>query len=562
MSAVVRRFLFGLLVIGMLGLPGAGSVRAVPDETPPTGSATLYTYHHEDESIEFAFAFSDPESGLASIAMSCDGGPEATYPYATRLTIKRMDPAAGGCATLGEHTFSARVINGAGLDTTVGISGWTVAVVRLEYPVAPQTGKPFTIRPVYSDGYTPPSNAVCRWELRWGSTRALRDNLADESFGGLLFEGPASAGFCGDWTFTLPWVPVRQFEVTFTGSGAAGVKSTEWPDRDLFYPNVSGTDRRIHQSNLPIVQVLPSTYTPTVGKPVTYTRYLIGGAVDCCTPTWIARLGNSETPKTWQQSGGSTFTVTPTGPGNLVVGWDRRSGTYRLGGYYDPPVRYADRIAPNTTVPVQKLGGGTVGDTAPLRLTWGGSDSGWGISSFRLERSVSGGAWTNVPLPSSTAKSIVHPVSIGKTYRFRVRATDKAGNVGAWDYGPSFKARRIADTSSAVLFSSGWRLASDPTAFGGVLHEVGTAGKASSFRFSGRDIAWIAERGPGHGQAKVYIDGRYVRTVDLVASGSQPRYVVFTHQWPTVGTHTIRIVVVGTAGRPVVSADGFVLLGS
>ena len=29
MSAVVRRFLFGLLVIGMLGLPGAGSVRAV-----------------------------------------------------------------------------------------------------------------------------------------------------------------------------------------------------------------------------------------------------------------------------------------------------------------------------------------------------------------------------------------------------------------------------------------------------------------------------------------------------------------------------------------------------
>jgi hypothetical protein len=37
---------------------------------------------------------------------------------------------------------------------------------------------------------------------------------------------------------------------------------------------------------------------------------------------------------------------------------------------------------------------------------------------------------------------------------------------------------------------------------------------------------------------------------------------VFTHQWPTVGTHTIRIVVVGTAGRPVVSADGFVLLRS
>jgi len=78
-----------------------------------------------------------------------------------------------------------------------------------------------------------------------------------------------------------------------------------------------------------------------------------------------------------------------------------------------------------------------------VRVTWSGSDKGWGIGSYRLERSVNGGAWSRVTLSTPTAKSVVQSLAVGRTYRYRVRATDKAGNVSAWDYSAVYDLRRI-----------------------------------------------------------------------------------------------------------------------
>jgi hypothetical protein len=35
---------------------------------------------------------------------------------------------------------------------------------------------------------------------------------------------------------------------------------------------------------------------------------------------------------------------------------------------------------------------------------------------------------------------------------------------------------------------------------------------------------------------------------------------VFTRRWSTAGTHTIRIVVLGTRGRPMVAIDDFAIV--
>jgi len=556
---LVLRVLTVSLALAFLTWPA--SAEAVDDTTPPVGTAVVYDYHHANETIEFKFSFSDPESGLVSIIISCDGGPEATYPYAKRLFVQRMVPSAGGCTTFGEHTFHARVVNGAGLETGIDITAWTEAVFRFEYPRPARTGELFTVRPVYSDGYTVPAGAVCRWEVRWGNTSSLRDNDFDETFGGMLFEGRADDGFCGEWTFTLPWVPVPQFEINLDVPDVGSVRSGEWPDRELVHATVAGTDRRIYQSTLPIAQVLPSTYTPVVGQPVTYTRYLVGGASGCCNPVWTARLGSGETPIIWEKwTKSSTFTITPPKPGDLFVGWHRENAKGLLGAYYDPPVRRADTIDPNTTAPVQRLVGGTSDGSTPVKVSWNGTDKGWGIASYRLQRSVNGGAWTRVSLPAAKTTSINQRLEYGKTYRYRVRAADKAGNVGSWDYGPTFKPRRIADTNTAVAYSSGWSTVADATAHGGHLREARVAGKAARFTFSGRDVAWLAERGPGHGKAKVYIDGTYIKTVDLEAASDQPQRVVFTRHLSAKRTHAIRIVVSGTSGRPIVSLDGFAVL--
>ena len=65
------------------------------------------------------------------------------------------------------------------------------------------------------------------------------------------------------------------------------------------------------------------------------------------------------------------------------------------------------------------------------------------------------------------------------------------------------------------------------------------------------------DRGPGHGKAKVYVDGVLIRTVDLNASLDAPRRMIFRRHWSTVGSHTVKIVVSGTG---VVGLDAFVVL--
>ena len=432
----------------------------------------------------------------------------------------------------------------------------------LTYPLPARTGEPFTVQVQYSDGFIPAPETICRWEVRWGSVKALRENDFDETFGGMLFEGPASKGFCTEWTFTLPWVPEPRFEFSVDGSGASDVKSGIWPDRNLVTAEVVGTNRRIASSTLPIAQVLPDTYTPIVGRPVTYTRYLIGGATVTAAdhPRWSARLGDGERPVIWEKwTTKSTFTITPPKSGPLFVGWDSESATtgFLLAGYYDPPVRYPDTTRPNTTPPVARLGGARLAAQVPITLTWSGTDRGWGIKRYRLQESVNGGPWTTITLPTLRTTSILRYVTPGTSVRYRVRAIDKAGNKGAWDYGPVLRPKVRSEASTAITYRGSWTTSADPTAHGGWLRESSTAGARAVFSFTGRGVSWVAERGPGHGKAKVYVDGALVKTVDLAAATDLPRGHVFRKHWSSVGHHTVRIVVSGTG---TVDVDAFAIL--
>ncbi len=58
----------------------------------------------------------------------------------------------------------------------------------------------------------------------------------------------------------------------------------------------------------------------------------------------------------------------------------------------------------------------------------------------------------------------------------------------------------------------------------------------------------------------MYVDGVKAATVDLKSATTEYRDAVWTKTWATSGKHTIKIVVVGTAGRPAVTTDGLVYL--
>jgi len=70
----------------------------------------------------------------------------------------------------------------------------------------------------------------------------------------------------------------------------------------------------------------------------------------------------------------------------------------------------------------------------------------------------------------------------------------------------------------------------------------------------------VAVRGPTRGSAAVYLDGTYRTTINLYAAAAAPMSIVYAFHWSGNGTHTIRIVNLGTAGHSRVDIDAFVRL--
>ena len=58
----------------------------------------------------------------------------------------------------------------------------------------------------------------------------------------------------------------------------------------------------------------------------------------------------------------------------------------------------------------------------------------------------------------------------------------------------------------------------------------------------------------------MYVDDEDRATVDLYAGSPLHRRLVYRARWAVSGSHTLRIVVVGTPGRPRVGVDAFVVL--
>ena len=147
----------------------------------------------------------------------------------------------------------------------------------------------------------------------------------------------------------------------------------------------------------------------------------------------------------------------------------------------------------------------------------------------------------------------------GVSYRFRARAVDYAGNVGGYVTGASFTPQIVQQTSTAIRFSTGWSTVSNPSYLGGTAKGRSVIGSAASYRFTGRSVGLVSGLGPSRGRIKIFIDGTYVRTVDLYSATTRYRALVFGWGWSSSGTHTIRIVLAGPSTRPRVDVDAFVV---
>jgi Transglycosylase-like domain len=124
----------------------------------------------------------------------------------------------------------------------------------------------------------------------------------------------------------------------------------------------------------------------------------------------------------------------------------------------------------------------------------------------------------------------------------------------------STKARRFGETSASIDYGGTWKSAKHTGYAGDKVRYATKAGATATFAFTGRKVSWFGPLGPTRGKAKVYIDGEYVKTVDLRRSAFDARAAIFRKAWSTSGKHTLTIEVVGTRGRPMVAIDEFTVL--
>jgi hypothetical protein len=218
-----------------------------------------------------------------------------------------------------------------------------------------------------------------------------------------------------------------------------------------------------------------------------------------------------------------------------------------------PPVARAPTftLVASTTMPAS---------TVPVAVTWpAATDVGRGVKGYQLQRAV-GSAWVSVPLANATDTSATVMLTPGLVHRLRVRAIDRAGNIGAWATAAAFRLSAVQETSSAILRKGAWSTKLSAAFVGGRAIAASVAGASVAITFTGQQIGWVSTVGPTRGQARIYVDGAYERTVDLGRATSASRLIMVLRSWPVAGRHTLEIRVVGTAGRPRVDVDAFVIV--
>lgn len=269
---------------------------------------------------------------------------------------------------------------------------------------------------------------------------------------------------------------------------------------------------------------------------------------------------------------GAEYTIAVTGCATGTVGLYLNAGTVTgTGGTTGPvgPISAAkvtiDNTAPKATAPKPSLRTGVALEGTSttqrllMRITWGGTDAGSGIASYDVGRSYDGGTYATIA-SATTATSLNWTMTPGHSYRFRVRARDKAGNVGAWVYASTWYASLTQNSSSSVTYTGTWATGSGADHSGGSVKSATAAGASASLTFSGRAVSLVTTLRDTGGEVQVWVDGVLAGTVDTFAASTTHRQVVFSKAWSSYGSHTIKLVVVGTPDRPRVDLDAFEII--
>jgi Transglycosylase-like domain len=124
---------------------------------------------------------------------------------------------------------------------------------------------------------------------------------------------------------------------------------------------------------------------------------------------------------------------------------------------------------------------------------------------------------------------------------------------------PHVKWHRISEKSAKVTYGGGWKAARHRAYAGDAVRYATRRGATATVAFTGSKVRWVGPVGPTRGKARVSIDGKVVKTVDLHRSTFRARATIFSRSWKSAGDHTLTIEVVGTRRHPMIAIDEFLV---
>ena len=261
------------------------------------------------------------------------------------------------------------------------------------------------------------------------------------------------------------------------------------------------------------------------------------------------------TPIAWDLTDPATGGSAAQGRRLVYVQWDRGGGDWSA---IRADSIVLDTVAPTTSEPAtsfrvgSSIGSSLAATPVPVAVSWSGADATSGVASYDLSKRADSGG----PAVSTTSDTTVNDLlAAGTQYSFGVRATDRAGNVGAWAGGTTaFSASLTQESDPALVYAGTWASEASATASGGATRWTNDPSASVAFTFTGRAVAWVAPVGAAGGTADVEVDGVNAGTVNLNASTPGARRIVYAKAWSTTGQHTITITNAGTSTRMDVDA--------
>lgn len=209
-------------------------------------------------------------------------------------------------------------------------------------------------------------------------------------------------------------------------------------------------------------------------------------------------------------------------------------------------IGWSDRID-DTTTPTTRMTSPGTRTTTTLRfpIAWTATDGQSWVARTRVQRRTATwhgtfGRWSTW-ISRRTARTATYRGRDGRSYCFRARSTDAAGNIGAWS---RQQCRTTPVDDRRLRASGGWKRVKVSGAYRGTETRTARHGQRLSLAGShGRRFALLATTCRTCGSVRVSIRGRVVRTVSLRSRRTIKQHVLPIASYRSLRTRRILLTV-------------------